>query len=130
MNHSIRLCDKPIEIELSRQAEQAVSARTQPLIAEINLIFGCLVVKRVWFKDQVDCETVPVTDGLEVCFNVVRYTKTCRIADIDNGAESEDFPIVKDKKSFVPDKLFIDYKKGEFSGSYTYNRALKIQYAE
>ncbi len=124
MNYAISLCDKPITIELSRHAEQALSARSQPLIAEIHLIFGCLVVKRVWFRDQVDCDTVPVINGLEVCFNVVRYAKTCRIADIDNGAKAEDFPIVKDKKTFVPDKIFIDYKKGNFLGSYTYARDL------
>lgn len=130
MNYSISLCNKPMEIELSRHAEQALSAQSQPVIAEINLIFGCLVVKRVWFRDQVDCDTVPVTKGLEVCFNVVRYAKTCHISDIDNGAESEAFPIVKDKKSFVPDKVFIDYKKGNFSGSYTYNRALRMMNSE
>ncbi len=120
MKHSITLLDKVIEIELSSRAEQAVSARIAPIIAEINLVFGCLVIKRVWFREQVDCDAVSVTPGLEVCFNVVRYAKTCCIADIDNGAEAEDFPIVKDKKTFVPDNLFIDYKKGAFSGSYTY----------
>jgi len=126
MNHVITLCEKPIEIELSDRAEQAISNRDKPIIAEINLVFGCLVIKRVWFRETVGMETVPVCKGLEACFNVVRYAKTCCIADIDNGAESEDFPIVKDKKSFVPDKVFIDYKKGEFSGRYTYDRALKI----
>ncbi len=120
MKYTVTLLDKVIVIELSQRAEQAVSARTTPIIAEINLVFGCLVIKRVWFREQVDCETVSVTQGLDVCFNVVRYAKTCCIADIDNGAESEDFPIVKDKKTFVPDNLFIDYKKGNFSGSYTY----------
>ncbi len=127
MKHSITLLDKVIKIELSPRAEQAVSARMAPVIAEINLVFGCLVIKRVWFREQVDCETVSVTPGLEVCFNVVRYAKTCCIADIDNGAEAEDFPIVKDKKTFVPDNLFIDYKKGCFSGAYTYlNSASRI----
>ncbi len=125
MRHSITLFDKPLKIELSRPAERAISARNAPIIAELNLVFGCMVIKRVWFREQVDCKTVPVTPGLEVCFNVVRYAKTCRIADIDNGAEAEDFPIVKDKKSFVPDKLFIDYKKGRFSGNYTYTPGLK-----
>lgn len=125
MKHAITLLDKTIEIELSPRAERAVSARIAPIIAEINLVFGCLVIKRVWFREQVDCETVSVTQGLEVCFNVVRYAKTCCIADIDNGAEAEDFPLVKDKKTYVPDNLFIDYKKRRFSGSYTYlNSAL------
>ncbi|NOX10126.1 MAG: hypothetical protein GXP22_11715 [Gammaproteobacteria bacterium] len=125
MNHSICLYDKQIVIEISQKAERALSARSQPIIAEINLIFGCLVLKRIWFREQVDLQTVPVTTGLMVCFNVVRYAKTCRISDIDDGAESEDFPIARDKKSFVPDKVFIDYKKGKFSGSYTYNTSAK-----
>ncbi len=120
MKYSITLLDKSIEIELSPRAERAVSARIAPIVAEINLVFGCLVIKRVWFREKVDCETVSVTQGLDVCFNVVRYAKTCCIADIDNGAEAEDFPLVKDKKTFVPDNLFIDYKKRCFSGAYTY----------
>ncbi|NOZ36688.1 MAG: hypothetical protein GXP11_01210 [Gammaproteobacteria bacterium] len=120
MPHLVSLLDKTIKIELSRAAERAISARDTPIIAELNLVFGCLVIKRVWFREQIDCATVSVIPGLEICFNVVRYAKTCRIADIDNGAEAEDFPIVKEKKTFVPDQLFIDYKKGNFSGSYTY----------
>lgn len=123
MRYSATLFDKTVKIELSRPAERAISARNTPIIAELNLVFGCMVIKRVWFREQVECETVSVTPGLELCFNVVRYAKTCRIADIDNGAEAEDFPIVKDKKSFVPDKLFIDYKKGCFSGDYTYSNS-------
>jgi len=126
MNHTITLYEKTVEIELSDRAEQILSNQEKTLIAEINLVFGCLVIKRVWFREVVEMETVPVCKGLEACFNVVRYAKTCCIADIDNGAESEDFPITKDKKTFVPDKVFIDYKKGEFSGHFTYDRALKI----
>ncbi|VAX12129.1 hypothetical protein MNBD_GAMMA24-1964 [hydrothermal vent metagenome] len=123
MKHAVTLLDKTIKIELSQAAERAISARNTPIIAEMNLVFGCLVIKRVWFKEQVDIDTVSVTPGLDLCFNVVRYTKTCRIADIDNGAEAEDFPLAKDKKTFVPDNLFIDYKKGCFSGNYTYLKA-------
>ncbi len=126
MNYTITLYDKPVEIELSSRAEQNIAVRDTPIIAEVNLVFGCLVIKRVWFRESVEMETVQVIKGLDVCFNVVRYAKTCCITDIDNGAESEDFPIVKDKKSFVPDKVFIGYKKGEFFGQFTYDRTLKI----
>ncbi len=126
MKHRITLHGKPLEIELSDTAEQALFERSRPLIAEINLVFGCLIIKRVWFREEIDCPTVPVTDKLEACFNVVRYTKTCRIADIDNGAESESFPIEKDIGTYVPKRVFIDFRKGEFSGHYSYDRALKI----
>ncbi len=125
MNYSVNLHNSPIVVDLSKRAEQALTDRNTPLIAEIHLIFGCLVVKRVWFKDQVACNTVPVTGVLELCFNVVRYAKTCCIADIDNGAIPEDFPLVREIDRFVPDTLSIDFRKGKFSGTFAYNRALR-----
>ncbi|VAW77891.1 hypothetical protein MNBD_GAMMA13-1436 [hydrothermal vent metagenome] len=125
MNYSVILYNSPIMVDLSKRAEQALVDRSAPLIAEIHLIFGCLVVKRVWFKEQVMCKTVPVNDQLELCFNVVRYAKTCCIADIDNGAIPEDFPLVREIDRFVPDSLSIDFRKGKFSGTFAYNRALR-----
>ena len=41
-------------VELTNSAQRAIKGLQAPLVAEIHLIFSCLVVKRVWFKESVD----------------------------------------------------------------------------
>jgi len=75
-----------------------------------------MVVKRVWFKDIAEVDTRPVTVSgqLGACFRTVRYTKNCHITHIDSGDEQpSDFPLVADKRRFVPDWLKIDFKAGK-----------------
>ncbi len=43
-----------MRVELSDSAQRAIKGLQTPLVAEILLIFSCLVVKRVWFKESVD----------------------------------------------------------------------------
>ena len=123
MQKSIQLHGKAVQVELSVPALQATSNLQQLLVAEIHLIFGCLVVKRVWFKAQATVQGRPVmiTDQLGAGFRVVRYSKSCRISHIDNGDEiPSDFPLVADMRRYVPDWLKIDYRRGKWSGSFGY----------
>lgn len=122
MKKFVSLHRKKLSIELSTSAEQQAGTLAKPLLAEIHLILGCLVVKRVWFKEQVHAEEENILGNLNVCFRTVRYSKQCRISHIDSGVEEpSDFPIVADKRAFVPDWLFIDYKKGKWLGKYGYD---------
>lgn len=123
MQKSIQLHGKAVQVELSVPALQATRNLQQLLVAEIHLIFGCLVVKRVWFKAQaaVQGQPVMITDQLGAGFRVVRYSKSCRISHIDNGDEiPSDFPLVADMRRYVPDWLKIDYRRGKWSGSFGY----------
>lgn len=124
MHEIIRLHDRPLCVRLGKRAAQELSRRQQPLLAEIDLIFGCMVAKRVWFRETLVDDAVAVTDKLWVCFRSVRYAKTCSLQAIDNGAESEAFPMKADKKHYVPDWLEIDFRKGEWSGTFGYDRAV------
>lgn len=124
MNEIIRLHDRPLRVRMSKRAQRQLSRRQQPLLAEIDLIFGCMVAKRVWFRETPVADAVPVSDRLQVCFRSVRYAKTCSLQAIDNGAESEAFPMKADKKHYVPDWLEIDFRKGEWKGEYGYDRAI------
>ena len=119
MKHSAILFGREVQVELSRRAEKALRAREKPLVAVVHLIFGCMLAKRVWFRDEVDDDVVPVTDKLGMTFNAVRYA-VCSLKLIDGGAEPEDFPLALEKGRFVPDKVFIDYRKHEFSGDFSY----------
>ena len=118
---SIQLHDKPVRVELSAAAERALEKRTAPLYAEVQLIFGCMVAKRVWFRDEAVKDAVAVNSKLHVWFRPARYQKACSFDDIDNGAEASDFPMAVDRKGFVPDQLFIDYRGGKYVGNFTYS---------
>lgn len=124
MHKLIKLYGKDVQVTLTKSAEEAVKLLAAPLLAEIHLIFGCLIVKRVWFKECANPESETITGNLAVCFRTVRYSKQCRISHIDSGVEEPmNFPLVADKKNFVPNWLRIDYKKGKWVGSYGYDRS-------
>ncbi len=118
---TIHLHGKPVRVELSAAAERALAQRTNPLFAEVQLIFGCMIAKRVWFRDEAVENAVPVNSKLNVWFRPARYAKACSFDDIDNGAEASDYPVVGDRRRFVPDLLSIDYRGGKWVGDFTYS---------
>ena len=121
MDYSVILHGKTVNVCLTRRAEQALGKRDKPLTAVVHLIFGCMVAKRVWFREQVDTEATKVTEKLNLTFDVVRYAN-CSLKNIDGGAEPEQFPLGKNIRDFVPDLLEIDCHKLKFTGEFTYQR--------
>lgn len=118
---TIQLHGKPVRVELSAAAERALAKRARPLFVEVQLIFGCMIAKRVWFREEAVENAVPVNSKLSVWFRPARYAKACSFDDIDNGAEASDYPIVGDRRRFVPDLLSIDYRAGKWIGDFTYS---------
>ena len=121
MNTTIQLYGKPVRVELTTAAERALEKRAEPLYTEVQLIFGCMVAKRVWFRDETNKDAVPVTPKLSVWFRPARYEKACCFDDIDSGAVASDFPMAVDRKGFVPDVVHIDYRAGKWVGDFTYS---------
>ena len=121
MNTTIQLYGKPVRVELSAAAEHALERRSAPLFAEVQLIFGCMVAKRVWFRDEANPNAVPVTPKLNMWFRPARYARACSFDEIDGGAEASDYPMVGDRKRFVPDAVSIDYRGGKWVGEFTYS---------
>jgi len=121
MNTTIYLHGKAVRVELSAAAERALARRSAPLYAEVQLIFGCMIAKRVWFRDATVNGAVPVVPKLSVWFRPARYEKACSFDDIDGGAVASDFPMAVDRKRFVPDALHIDFRGGKWVGDFTYS---------
>lgn len=121
MNVTIYLYGKPVRVELNSRAERALAKRADPLFAEVQLIFGCMVAKRVWFREEANKDAVPVTPKLSVWFRPARYARSCSFDEIDSGAEASDYPMVVDRKGFVPDVVRIDYRAGKWVGDFTYS---------
>lgn len=115
---------KNISIELSDSAVVGLAKRSQPLYAEVQLIFGCMIAKRVWFSDEAVEAAVPVIENLYIWFRPARYEKACSFAAIDSGAIASDYPMVVDRKRFVPDRVSIDFQGGQWLGNFTYSTDL------
>ncbi len=118
---TIHLHDKAMRVEWTAAAERALTQRLAPLFVEVQLIFGCMVAKRVWFREEANAAAVSVTPKLRIWFRPARYEKACSFDDIDNGAVASDYPMKSDRKNFVPDALFIDYRGGKWVGDFTYS---------
>jgi len=121
VNATIQLYGKPVRVELTAAAERALEKRAGPLYAEVQLIFGCMVAKRVWFSDVANKDAVPVNPKLSLWFRPARYEKACSFDDIDGGAVASDFPMAVDRRGFVPDVVNIDYRGGKWVGEFTYS---------
>lgn len=84
---SVELYGKPVVVQLSRAAMNAAKRSGAPLMAEIHLIFGCMVAKRVWFTEKLPGAAF-VVNGVSICFRPVRDKKSCRLDGADKGALS------------------------------------------
>ena len=72
---NLTLHDKTLDIRLTAAAERALSWRTPPLVAEMELLFSCLFRKRLLFRERADPAT-PVNDYLAVRFRPI-MTRRC-----------------------------------------------------
>lgn len=121
MNTTIYLHEKAVRVELSAAAQRALAQRSATLYVEVQLIFGCMIAKRVWFRDATVEGAVAVVPKLSVWFRPARYEKACSFDDIDGGAVASDFPLAVERKRFVPDLVRIDYRAGKWVGDFTYS---------
>jgi hypothetical protein len=113
----IILHDKSLEIRLSAAARDALARRTAPLVAEMELLFSCLLRKRVHFGEETAAST-PVSDRLAVRFKPI-MTRRCSVAEGGASPPSERFPL-ENPRPYVPHWLAIDYRKGEWVGEFGY----------
>lgn len=121
MTVTVQLYGKPVRVDLTAAAERALAKRSTALFVEVQLIFGCMIAKRVWFRDESNENAVPVSPKLNMWFRPARYQKACSFDEIDNGAVASDFPMVVDRMRFVPDAVRIDYRAGKWAGDFTYS---------
>ena len=116
---NIRLHDKSLEIRLTAAAQKALALRERPLVVEMELLFSCLLRKRVHFGEAAERST-PVNDRLAVRFRPI-MTRHCSVSDTDGPPPSDDFPIAN-PRPYVPNWLDIDFRRGEWVGAFGYAR--------
>jgi hypothetical protein len=114
---NVILHDKPIEIRVSRAAQNALEQRAVPLVAEMELLFSCLLRKRVHFGESTENATA-VNERLAVRFTPI-MTRRCSVAEGGATPPSEGFPL-ENPRPYVPNWLAIDYRRGEWVGEFGY----------
>ena len=114
---NITLHDKTLDIRITAAAERALLRRTTPLIAEMELLFSCLLRKRVLFSEGGDPAT-PVNEYLAVRFRPI-MTRRCSVSDAAGAPPSDNF-VLENPRPFVPGWLSIDYRRGEWLGKFGY----------
>lgn len=109
---------KPVHLRISPRAQAALASRGTPLRAEMELYFSCLIAKAVRFDGAARGNHFePAAPGLEIGFNAVQ-TQGCSIASLSGPRPPrEGFPIVRPER-FVPKWLALDFRDGEWSGSF------------
>jgi hypothetical protein len=119
MNSHVEIHGKPVRIELSRTATTALRLRTTPLIAEMRLLFSCMVRKEVCFlEESAAADPIDATQGLVVRFHPI-VTRACALDQRDAPPRLEESP-AQNAAAFVPQWLRIDYRAGEWRGEFGY----------
>ncbi|MFO8025438.1 hypothetical protein [Thiohalophilus sp.] len=114
----VELNGQPVEVYLSRAAEQALAARQEPLLAEMELYFSCLIRYKVRFQEPTDSSGIRINDKLQLRVPPVMTTR----CDNDYAGDEPPltaFPIEK-PAAFTPHWLQIDYRRGQWQGEFGY----------
>ena len=113
----ITLHDKSLEVRLAAAAQKALARRETPLVAEMELLFSCLLRKRVHFGESNE-DSTPVNERLAVRFKPI-MTRRCSVAEGGASPPSERFPLAN-PRPYVPHWLAIDFRRGEWVGDFGY----------
>ena len=120
MNTTVTIEGKAVNVETSRAADLALRERKQPLLAEMELYFSCLIRKQVRFREAGEnINEVSAGEQLAVRFRPVMTAK-CDANYEGDAPPLTDFPIVK-PTAYVPNWLRIDFRHGKWIGEFGYN---------
>lgn len=122
-NTTLTLNDRPLSVTLTSAAQAALTKRSQPLYAQMELYFSCLLRLKVRFyeaKPTGDLVWLNANENLIVSFRPV-MTAQCNNDYEGDEPPLTDFPIVHDAP-FTPRWLKIDYRQGQWLGEFGYHQ--------
>jgi hypothetical protein len=123
MEATVELYGRPVLVKWSEAAEKMMHSLAEPLLVEMELYFSCLIRKAVRFGQNAQAEKfASASPKLKIGFRPV-MTKVCSVSEVEGEPPLEDFPIVK-PEAFVPKRLVIDYKKGQWTGEFSLHREM------
>ena len=113
---------RQINLTLSDRAEKELRKRETSLSVSMELLFSCLLRKRVLFDLEQPSEgnTMLGQVGQLNLYFTTRMTKACHVSDLDGPPDSVPFPM-QDSGRFLPGWLEIDYHPRDgWKGSFGY----------
>lgn len=117
---SVKFGSKAVALTLTPAANAALQQRQQPLYAEMELYFSCMIRKKVRFYEQASgVEYQMAANNLRLGFRPV-MTQQCSIHETDGPPPVTDFPIVK-AENFIPHWVRIDFVNGKWCGEFGFN---------
>ena len=114
---------RTLRLNLTAAAQAALTGRDAPLLVELELLFSCLLRKRVHFPHSAPEDALPMESGdaqVKVHFRPV-MTHHCVVGDVEVEPELERFPIQK-PEAFMPHWLTLDHRNGHWHGEFGYQR--------
>jgi hypothetical protein len=115
MQQTVEFEGRQLKVTLSNSAAVQLSQEERVVSVEMELLFSCLIRKRVLFGHSDDVETLP---GLSISFRPV-MTRKCDIHAVAGRPGVAAFPI-QHAERYVPKWLTIDFRKGEWIGEFGY----------
>jgi hypothetical protein len=121
MDHrsAIRINGKDVEVGWTRSAQTALSARTRPLVVELELYFSCLIKKFVHFHEEAAGRpTTAVDDKLCLCFRSVTST-ACAMEHAERlGRQPEIELDTAVTRKLAPKRVMLDYRDYRWHGEF------------
>lgn len=108
---------KSVRVIVSKSASGQLAQLEGKLDVQLELLFSCVVRKRVLFKPSEQVKTYPMDghDKLNIRFRPV-MTKVCLVSE-NALPDLEDFPIVN-AAAYMPRWLELDYRHGKWTGDF------------
>lgn len=126
-NPAIQMVDTPaapadrksLKLRLSHQARTRLSQLAEPLQVELELLFSCLVRKRVNFNDKAHSDGIEMScdeANVQIHFRPV-VNRSCAIEEV-HGEQEKIAIEVKKPAAFMPRWLALDFRGGHWVGEF------------
>ena len=90
------------------------------LIVEMQIYFSCVIQKRVLFHESCELESFPVNDKLAISLRAVQSDRYDPVFFANNHPVKKEYSS-KAASKMTAKELFLDYKDGEWLGSFNNN---------
>ena len=120
-HHKISLRGKPLRVSWTQRAERQLQRQNQPLLAEMQLYFSCVVKKRVLFHEQGhndELESVAVNEQLQIAFRPVEANSCDPVEFAANHPVRREFESSGAVKMH-PSHLHLDFKGDSWLGEFS-----------
>jgi hypothetical protein len=116
---TVSMNNRPVRVQWTRAAAQALARRTTPLVVELELYYSCLVKKFVHFHDvPPDRATVAADPKLRLFFRPVTSTACSMEKAAALGRQPEVEITTEAVRRIAPKAVHIDHVAGQWRGRY------------